>query len=64
MQKNESTLDRIIRAVAGTIIFYLAYSSFSGMGALIGYIVGAVLIFTAITGYCHMYKILGFSIKK
>ena len=61
MQKNESAMDRWVRAILGIIILYLAYASFSGFLALLGYIVGIILIFTAITGYCHLYKIFGIS---
>lgn len=64
MQKNEGTIDRLVRAVAGVIILYMAYSSFSGILSVIGYVVGAVLVVTAATGYCHLYKILGVSTKK
>jgi len=64
MQTNESGLDRIIRALAGLLILYLAYAVFSGVLQILGYVVGLILILTAITGFCLLYKLLGFSTKK
>ncbi|MFA6184105.1 MAG: DUF2892 domain-containing protein [Parcubacteria group bacterium] len=59
MQKNEGTWDRAIRAILGVVIVFFAYASFSGIIALLVYAVGLALIFTAVTGYCYLYKILG-----
>lgn len=64
MSKNESALDRAIRMVGGIVIFYLAHSIFSGIWSLAGYVVGIILVFTAVTGYCHLYKSMGISTKK
>jgi|WetSurMetagenome_2_1015567.scaffolds.fasta_scaffold279666_2 hypothetical protein len=64
MQKNEGTIDRLIRAIVGIIVLYFAYSSLSGIIGVIGYIVGIALLVTAAIGYCHLYKILGINTKK
>jgi hypothetical protein len=64
MQKNEGSLDRWIRAILGVLIIYSAYQIFSGIGQIIGFIIGAVLIVTSITGFCYLYKLLGISTKK
>lgn len=64
MPQNESTIDRIIRAILGIIIFYAAYTLLTGVLLLVGYAIGLALIFTAVTGYCHLYKIMGMSTKK
>ncbi len=64
MIKNESTMDRAIRAIVGVVILYVAYAILTGLVAFLGYIVGIVLLFTAITGYCPLYKILGISTLK
>ena len=64
MQKNEGTIDRLIRAIVGIIVLYFAYSSLSGVAGVISYIVGIALLITAAIGYCHLYKILGISTKK
>jgi len=64
MNKNESTLDRVIRAVVSIIILYAAYTMLTGIVALIVYIIGVLLMISAITGYCHLYKIIGKSTLK
>jgi hypothetical protein len=64
MQPNEGLLDRLIRAVAGVIVLYIAYSYLTETLALAGYVIGIILLTTAVTGYCHLYKILGISTKK
>ena len=62
MTRNESTLDRIVRAglavvaVVGALL--AGVSSAVGIGALV---VGAVLAGTAATGFCPLYRLLGIS---
>jgi hypothetical protein len=64
MKKNESMTDRWIRAIIGVVILYVSYAMLSGALAIVGYFVGAVLIVTALSGCCYLYKVLGFSTKK
>jgi len=64
MPKNESLMDRVIRAVVGAVIFYIAYAMLVGVAALVCYIAGIILLITATTGYCHLYKIMGISTLK
>ena len=53
-KKNEGVADRIVRAVVGIVILALGlqYQSWWGL-------IGLVPLFTAVTGYCHLYKIMG-----
>lgn len=62
--KNEGPIDRWIRAFLGVFFLALAYYKFSGSVQIIGYVIGVILIFTAATGFCTLYKILGISTKK
>lgn len=64
MTKNESTVDRWIRAILGVVIFWLAYKDLAGWEMWVGYIIGILLVITAITGYCWLYQVLGISTKK
>jgi hypothetical protein len=64
MVQNEGKLDRVARAIFGGVIFYFAYVSFEGALAIVGYVVGVILIITAVTGHCCLYKLLGISTKK
>lgn len=63
MKKNESTIDRVIRAILGIIILYYAYVSLAGAWAIVGYVVGIILLFTAATGFCYLYKVIGINTK-
>ena len=60
MTVNESTADRVIRFVLALVLFYFAFQSASPWNWILG--IGAVvLLFTAITGFCALYKVLGIS---
>jgi len=64
MTKNEGTMDRAIRGVLGLILVLLP---FLGSAALFAnpvfywgsLIIGAVLLFTAVTGFCAVYTLFG-----
>ena len=62
MTRNESTLDRIVRAglavVAVVVALLAGVSGAVGIGALV---LGAVLAVTAATGFCPLYRLLGIS---
>ena len=61
MTRNEGTMDRAIRGVLGVLLLALALfgtltSPIVYWGALI---IGAILIVTAITGFCGLYRVFG-----
>jgi len=59
MKQNESNVDRIIRVVAGIVVLFLGFSgTLSGGLAVVGYILGAVLVFTGALGFCPIYAAL------
>ncbi len=66
MKQNESTTDRVIRAIVGVVLigigwFYLGNNT---LGIVLD-VVGVVTLFTAATGFCLLYKLFGdFSTKK
>lgn len=64
MKKNESTLDRVLRAVLGVAIVAVGYYWATGTVSIVLYVVGAITLFTAATGFCGLYKILGISTLK
>ncbi|MDP1620649.1 MAG: DUF2892 domain-containing protein [Candidatus Moranbacteria bacterium] len=59
MVKNESGVDRIIRAVAGIALVAAAFLLEANGFTVALYVVGIVLIVTAMTGFCLLYKIFG-----
>ena len=63
MQVNESTTDRVIRFLLSLVLFYFAFQSAAPWNWILG-IVAAVLLFTAITGFCGLYRVLGISTKR
>ena len=65
MQKNEGTVDRIIRAIIALALISAGYFYLTGVWAIVAYIVGAIMFITVLTGYCALYQIIGIStIKK
>jgi hypothetical protein len=65
MKQNESTIDRIIRAVAGVVLLYLGFGGIlSGGLAIAADVVGVVLLGTAAIGFCPLYAMIKFSTFK
>lgn len=62
MSTNEGTLDRILRGAAGVVLLALALvttlisSPFLFWAAMI---VGVILLVTAVTGFCPIYRFIG-----
>lgn len=61
IQKNEGTVDRIIRVVVGVLALSLGYWGLSGLFQTIAYVVGVVALVTGIVGYCGLYALCGAS---
>lgn len=59
MTKNEGTVDRIVRGVAGVVGIGVAVA-LGGAWWILG-AVGAVLLVTGVTGFCGLYTLLGVS---
>jgi hypothetical protein len=64
MMRNEGTMDRAVRAVAGAALLLLALVS--GLAAFeaawafwAALVVGGVLLVTAATGFCPAYRLIG-----
>ena len=65
MTTNESTLDRIIRAVVGVVALVVAVVVGMGsVGGILLVVVGGILVVTAAVGFCPLYRILGLSTAK
>ena len=63
MPVNESTTDRVIRFLLSLVLFYFAFQSAAPWNWILG-LVAAVLLFTAITGFCGLSRVLGISTKR
>ena len=62
--KNEGTIDRLVRILIAEVFILGAYFWLGGAWQIVFYIVGAVSLITAITGFCALYKVLGIKTVK
>lgn len=67
-EKNESAVDRIVRTVAGGGLLVASFASLGVTSAkplgIVAALVGAVLLFTAATGSCLLYRLVGVDTAK
>jgi uncharacterized membrane protein len=68
LAKNESAVDRIVRLVVGGGLLVVSLTSFGLASAkplgIVLAVLGAILLFTAATGSCLLYKLFGFNTAK
>jgi hypothetical protein len=62
--RNEGKMDRIWRVVAGIVFFILASTVFTGTMSTVFYVLGVVMLVTAATGFCALYKLFGINTDK
>jgi hypothetical protein len=63
MKRNESTADRAVRAIIGAALLALGLIT----GGILKWILLAaavIAVFTAVTGFCGLYKLFGISTYK
>jgi len=63
-QRNEGILDRLIRVVLAEIFFLLAWFWFGGIAQIVLYILGFMMVVTVASGFCGLYKLIGFNTNK
>jgi Protein of unknown function (DUF2892) len=60
MKTNLGSLDRLIRVLLASVLFYLGLFLERGTGLGISLIVvGGILLLTALVGFCGLYSLLG-----
>jgi type IV secretory pathway TrbD component len=60
MLRNESLVDRAIRAVIGVIAAVVAFSVGAGSGlGIVLLLVAVILLVTAAVGFCPLYRVFG-----
>ena len=58
MKTNVGSLDRLIRLLLASALFYLGLFPYSGSALGIGLVVaGGVLLVTALVGFCGLYRL-------
>jgi len=63
IEKNVGAKDKTIRVIAGLILLGVGMSM-QGVSGIVCTIVGIGLLFTAITGFCSLYKLFGINTCK
>ncbi len=69
MKRNEGRIDRLIRVALGAVLLYLAFFSgsaafASGIWHWLAIVVGIVMLVTAVTGFCPLYRVFGINTNK
>lgn len=64
MNKNEGAIDRLIRILIGEVLLLAGFFWLWGIWQIIAYALGIVSVFTALSGFCLLYKLLGISTNK
>lgn len=57
--KNESPMDRGVRAIAGEALFLAGFFWLGGTWQIVAYVLSAAMLLTAISGFCSLYRIFG-----
>lgn len=66
MKPNAATWDRVLRGIAGIILLTVAIMNYSTLGiiSIVLGALGAIMLFVALTGFCLIYKLIGFQTLK
>jgi len=68
LTKNESPVDRVVRAVLGAGLVVASFVTLGVTSAkplgIVAAVIGAVLLFTAATGSCLLYRLVGVDTSK
>jgi hypothetical protein len=64
MKTNEGVIDRVVRVVAAVVLLWLAVVVTNFYLAILMGVVGLILLFTGVLGYCGLYALMGISTKK
>jgi len=63
-KKNESATDRLLRGILGILLLEIAYVWLYGAARIAVSVIGVIVLFTALTGFCALYTFLGISTRK
>jgi len=64
LKKNEGIIDRLMRVIIAEVFFLLAWFWFEGAVQIVFYILGFIMLITAVIGFCGLYKIFGINTNK
>jgi uncharacterized membrane protein len=61
---NESSTDRVIRGVVGIVLLAAGWLVGPGVLQIVLFVLGAVALFTAATGFCLLYRLFGIATNR
>jgi len=61
---NQNTVERVIRGVVGAVLIAVGLLLVRGILGILLDVVGAVLIFSGVVGFCHVYKVFHIDTSK
>jgi hypothetical protein len=61
---NMGVLDRVLRGIVGAALLLVAFLAVQGAWQIVLWVVGGILVLTAIIGFCPLYFPFHFSTKK
>ncbi len=61
---NMGMTDRVVRAIIGVALLVVAFLAVQGAWQIVLWVIGGILLLTAIIGYCPLYYPFHFSTKK
>jgi len=64
VHKNEGSMDRLLRLLVAEVLILGAYFWLGGVWQVILYILGGISLFTSLTGFCTLYKVVGINTFK
>ena len=64
MKINQNTVERVIRGVVGAVLIAVGLLLVRGIPGILLDVVGAVLIFSGVVGFCHVYKVFHIDTSK
>ncbi len=63
-QRNEGFIEQVIRVALGLTLLAVALISLQGAFLWVGIVVGVVMLFTGLVGYCPLYSVIGMVTKQ
>jgi hypothetical protein len=64
IKTNEGKIDRLLRLMVAVVIILGAFYKLSGTLQIIAYVISAILLITAATGFCGLYSLFGINTKR
>lgn len=59
MKVNEGTADRVVRAILGIVLLGLGIFVVKGTWGVVLDVLGVIMLVTAATGFCLLYRLFG-----